>query len=43
MILKKNFYIGVTNSKELEKVTSTDYLINSFFKKNKNFFTVLPG
>ena len=35
--IKKDFYIGVTNSKELEQVTSTDYMINSFFKKNNQF------
>ncbi len=35
--IKKDFFIGVTDSKELDKVTSSDYLINSFFKKNNKF------
>ena len=33
--IKKDFYIGVTNSKELEQVISTDYVINSL--KNNQF------
>ena len=41
--IKKDFYIGVTNSKELDLVSSSDYLINSFLKKIINFFTALPG
>ena len=31
--IKKDFYIGVTNSKELDQVASSDYLIKSFFLK----------
>ena len=33
--LKKDFYVGITDSKELEKVSSSDFLIKSFFEKNK--------
>ena len=35
--ITKHFYIGVTQSKELDQVPSSDYLINSFFKENNNF------
>ncbi len=35
--IKKNFYLGITESKELEKVLSSTFLINSFFKKNKKY------
>ncbi len=35
--IEKDFYIGITDSKELEKVSSSSYLINSFFEKNKQY------
>ena len=33
--IEKDFFIGITDSKELEKVSSSSFLINSFFEKNK--------
>ena len=41
--IKKDFFLGVSNSIELERVRSSDFLIDSFFKKNKIIFTVLLG
>ncbi len=35
--IKKDFFLGVSNSIELERVRSSDFLIDSFFKKNKNY------
>tara|TARA_B100001989_G_C24549693_1_gene473420 strand:- start:2753 stop:4630 length:1878 start_codon:yes stop_codon:yes gene_type:complete len=35
--IEKDFFIGITDSKELEKVSSSSFLINSFFEKNKQY------
>ncbi len=35
--IEKDFYIGITDSTELEKVSSSSFLINSFFEKNKQY------
>ncbi|PPR27189.1 MAG: hypothetical protein CFH34_00393 [Alphaproteobacteria bacterium MarineAlpha9_Bin4] len=35
--LEKDFYIGITNNKEIEEVKSSEKLINTFFKRNDQF------